>query len=247
VKFTPEHGRIEFRMECLERRDGKALISFVARDTGIGISEAAMSRLFQEFEQGGGNISRQYGGTGLGLAISKRIVHLLGGDISVKSKEGEGSEFSFEIWLRESEEILPDDETTENQSGKLEGMKALLVDDVEINRVIAMDTLESAGMSVDEAEDGLAALKAFGSSPENTYDIIFMDVQMPGMDGYEAASAIRALKRPDAQSVPIVAITANAFKEDIDKALAHGMNAHVAKPLEVEKLMEVSLRLLARK
>jgi PAS domain S-box-containing protein len=247
VKFTPEHGRIEFRMDCLERRDGRALISFVSRDTGIGISEAAMSRLFEEFEQGGGNISRQYGGTGLGLAISKRIVHLLGGGISVKSKEGEGSEFSFEIWLRESEESLPDDETAENPSGKLEGMKALLVDDVEINRVIAIDILESAGMSVDEAEDGLAALKAFESSPENNYDIIFMDVQMPGMDGYEAASAIRALKRADARSVPIVAITANAFKEDIDKALANGMNAHLAKPLEVEKLMEVSLRLLAQK
>jgi PAS domain S-box-containing protein len=246
VKFTPEYGRVDFRMECLERRDGKALISFTASDTGIGISEAAMPRLFQEFEQGGGNISRQYGGTGLGLAISKRIVQLLGGDISVKSKEGEGSDFSFEIWLRESDESLADDETTADPSGKLTGMKALLVDDVPINRIIAMDILESAGMSVDEAEDGIAALKAFENSPENTYDIIFMDVQMPGMDGYETASAIRALERSDAGSVPIVAITANAFKEDIDKALAHGMNAHVAKPLEAEKLMEVTLRFLVK-
>jgi PAS domain S-box-containing protein len=245
VKFTPEHGTVEFRMECLERRDGMALILFASRDTGIGIQEDVMPRLFQDFEQGGG-ISRQYGGTGLGLAISKRIVRLLGGDISVDSKEGEGSEFSFKIWMRESDELLPDDETTTDSSGKLTGMKALLVDDVPINRVIAMDILESAGMLADEAEDGFMALKMFENSPENTYDIIFMDVQMPGMNGYDAALAIRALKRADAATVPIVAITANAFKEDIDKALTHGMNAHVAKPLEVEKLMEVSLRFLRK-
>ncbi|MDR1515078.1 MAG: response regulator [Synergistaceae bacterium] len=246
AKFTPEYGRIEFRMECSERRDGEALISFVVRDTGIGISDPIMSKLFQEFEQGGGNISRQYGGTGLGLAISRKIVRMLGGDIAVNSKVGEGSEFSFEIWLKESVENLPPEDVITDPSGKFAGKRGLVVDDVAINRLIARDILESAGMSVDEAEDGLAALKMFRDSPEYTYDIVFMDVQMPGMDGYEAATSIRGLERSDADSVPIVAITANAFKEDIDKALSYGMNAHVAKPLEAEKLMEISLRFLGK-
>ncbi|MDR0648025.1 MAG: response regulator [Synergistaceae bacterium] len=245
VKFTPEGGRIEFRMECVERRDGMARVSFIVSDTGIGISEEALPKLFQRFEQGGRDISRQYGGTGLGLAISKRIVQLLGGDIAVKSKEGEGSEFSFEIWLSESGEI-PYDETAAGTLEKFTGKRALLVDDVPINRLIARDMLESAGMSADEAPDGLAALKMFEDSPENTYDVIFMDVQMPVMNGYEAAMRIRALGRHDSRSVPIIAITANAFKEDIDEALAHGMNAHVAKPLEMEKLLEVMLRFLGK-
>lgn len=246
AKFTPEYGRIEFRIECLERREGEALILFVVLDTGIGISDAAMSKLFQEFEQGGGSISRQYGGTGLGLAISRRIVRLLGGDIKVNSAVGVGSEFSFEIWLKESVENLPSEDVITDPTGKFTGKRGLVVDDVAINRLIARDILESAGMFVDEAEDGFAALKLFGDSPEHTYDIVFMDVQMPGMDGYEATMSIRALDRLDAVSVPIIAITANAFKEDIDKALSRGMNAHVAKPLEAEKLMEVSLRFLGK-
>ncbi|MDR1020256.1 MAG: response regulator [Synergistaceae bacterium] len=245
VKFTPEGGRVEFRMECPERRDGRARVSFTVSDTGIGISEEALPKLFQRFEQGGRDISRQYGGTGLGLVISKKIVQLLGGDIAVKSKAGEGSEFSFEIWLRESGEI-PYDETAADTFGKFTDKRALLVDDVPINRLIARDMLESAGMSVDEAEDGRAALKLFEGSPENAYDVIFMDVQMPGMNGYEAAMRIRALGRADSHSVPIIALTANAFKEDIDEALAHGMNAHVAKPLEAEKLLEVMLRFMGK-
>jgi PAS domain S-box-containing protein len=244
VKFTPECGRIEFRLETADKREGETLARFIVRDTGIGISEDALPNLFQPFEQGGGRISRQYGGTGLGLAISKRIVQLFGGDIAVKSELGAGSEFSFEIWLRDSEDSVKNEQSVEDATDKFVGKRALLVDDVPINRIIVRDMLEFTGMDIDEAEDGLMAVKAFEDSPENTYDIIFMDVQMPIMDGYEASSAIRSLPRSDARSVPIVALTANAFKEDIDKALVHGMNAHLAKPLEMDKLMDISFRFL---
>ncbi|MDR3348264.1 MAG: response regulator [Acidaminococcales bacterium] len=247
VKFTPKGGRVEFRVERKEQRDGKTLFAFFVRDTGIGIAENALPSIFNPFEQADSKITKHFGGTGLGLAISRRIVQLLGGDISVTSRLGEGSEFSFSIWMPDAESDLPDDEIAADATGKFAGKRALLVDDVAINRIIAMSLLETTGMQIDEADDGVAAVKAFEESPENTYDIIFMDVQMPNMDGYEASAAIRALNRPDARKVPIVALTANAFKEDIDKALRHGMNAHIAKPIELDKLLEVSFRFLSDK
>jgi CheY-like chemotaxis protein len=122
---------------------------------------------------------------------------------------------------------------------KFLGKKALLVDDVEINRIIVMSHLEITGMEIDEADDGLTAVDIFQKSPEYTYDIVFMDVQMPHMDGYEATETIRKLNRPDAQSVPIIALTANAFPDDIQNAIQSGMNAHIAKPVEMDMLIEV--------
>jgi signal transduction histidine kinase/CheY-like chemotaxis protein len=248
VKFTPECGRIELSIVQKERRDGRALLEFSIRDTGIGISESALASLFQPFEQGGRQISRRYGGTGLGLTISRRIVQLLGGDISVNSKEGEGSTFSFAVWMTEAAREDGDEQPVITDIENLfTGKKALMVDDVMVNRIIAIDLLSSTGMDIDEAEDGAVAVKMFENSPVNAYDIIYMDVQMPNMDGYEATSLIRGMSRPDAKTVPIVAITANAFKEDVDRALAHGMNTHLAKPLEIDKLIEVSVKLLGTK
>jgi CheY-like chemotaxis protein len=245
VKFTPDYGRVEFRVEKKDQKNGLTLVEFSVRDTGIGISEERLKTIFQPFEQESGSVTRQYGGTGLGLSISKRIVELFGGEIAVKSKKGEGSEFSFSIWLTETVPDLPTEEIEADATGKFIGKRALLVDDVAINRFIVMSLLENTGMEIDEADDGLSAVKAFEKSPENTYDIIFMDVQMPNMDGYEAAAAIRVLPRADARRVPIVALTANAFKEDIDKALQHGMTAHIAKPVELDKLLEISFRFLS--
>ena len=222
-----------------------ARVSFIVSDTGIGISEDALPKLFQRFEQGGRDISRQYGGTGLGLAISKRIVQLLGGDIAVKSKEGEGSEFSFEIWLPETEEQVQAAPVSADPKGRFKGKKVLLVDDVELNRKIARAMLKVTGIAVDEAVDGEEALRKFEQSPEHGYDMVLMDVQMPVMDGYQASSAIRALDRDDARKVPIIALTANAFKEDIDKALQAGMNAHIAKPIKPDKIVEIMSKHMA--
>jgi signal transduction histidine kinase/FixJ family two-component response regulator len=245
VKFTPEGGSIDFSIKRKERKKGKALVEFTVRDTGIGISKEAMDAIFHPFEQGGGAISIRYGGTGLGLTISRHIVHLMGGEIRVQSEVGKGSEFSFSIWLKETKSdvkkqiVSPTDATD-----KFKGKRVLLVDDVDLNRKIARAMLKATGITVEEAEDGEVALKKFEESPAGTYDIILMDVQMPNMDGYQASNAIRGLEREDARKIPIIALTANAFKDDIDRALKAGMNAHLAKPVKQEKIVELMMRFI---
>ncbi|MDR2162053.1 MAG: PAS domain-containing protein, partial [Desulfovibrio sp.] len=246
VKFTPECGRISFSIRQEDRREGKSLIRFAVADTGIGISAQVMEVLFSPFEQGGGKISRRYGGTGLGLSISRSIVRMLGGDIQVRSEEGKGSEFFFSLWLREDVSALETAAVVSDVS-VMRGRRVLLVDDVEINRVIVVDQLAEVELFVDEADDGLKAVEIFAASPVGFYDLILMDVQMPNMDGYAAAMAIRAMDRPDAATVPIIAMTANAFKEDVERAFQNGMNGHLAKPLEYDKFMELLLRFLGKR
>ncbi len=243
VKFTPELGQIDFAVARKARKDGKSLIEFSVKDNGIGINQDTLATIFQPFEQANNRISRQYGGTGLGLSISRRIVQLFGGDIEVVSKPGAGSEFRFALWLLEVQADAPDTGVNVGDAtGKFRNSRVLLVDDVDINRMIVASLLESTGIQIDEAADGLEALEKFQASPEGGYDIILMDVQMPNMDGYEATRAIRALPRADAQTVPVVALTANAFKEDIDEALGSGMNAHLTKPVDMDKLVELLFR-----
>ncbi|MDR1174465.1 MAG: PAS domain S-box protein [Treponema sp.] len=247
VKFTPETGSIFF--DVMYRGNGEeetGTVDFCIRDTGIGIAEESLSSLFRPFEQASSQITKKYGGTGLGLAISRNIVKLFGGDIVVKSKTGEGSSFSFSLSLKETAPEAADEISAENAENILKGKRALLVDDVEINRVIAVSMLEFTGLEIKEAGDGGEALKIFGDSEPGYFDIIYMDVQMPVMDGHEAAGAIRLMDRPDARSIPIVALSANAFKEDIDKAIASGMNAHLAKPLDMTRLLEVTLKVLKK-
>ncbi|MDR2116445.1 MAG: response regulator [Planctomycetaceae bacterium] len=234
VKYTQEGGKIEFIVECKERRDGKSLISFVVRDTGIGISPDALRAIFRPFEQANSQITRHYGGSGLGLTIAQEILKLFGSNISVTSVLGKGSEFGFVVWLQEDENakrIVACD-----VRGRFRGQKALVIDDVFINRTVLVALLKEAGFSSVEAKDGSEGVKQFEESPEGTYNIVFMDIQMPVMDGYEATIAIRRLQRNDAQTVPIVAISANAFREDIDKSIASGMNSHYAKPINMDIL-----------
>ncbi len=246
VKFTQELGSINFTLEQKERKDGKSLIFFSVTDTGIGIAPDKLKSLFVPFEQGGGHITRMYGGTGLGLSISRSIAMLLGSDIHVQSEEGKGSDFYFALWLTEdvsSTEI----ENSEDNMTIIPGKRVLLVDDVDINRIIAMELLSPFELIIDEASDGTEAVEKFDASEEGYYDLVFMDIQMPKMNGYEAAKAIRALERNDAKSTPIVAMTANAFQDDIDMAFASGMSGHVAKPIDMEKLIDVLKQYLARR
>ena len=245
AKFTPELGEILFRVRQEDRRRGERLISFLVQDNGAGIAEETLKTLFKPFEQGGTHIARAYGGTGLGLSISKSIIKHMGGDIAVTSTPGKGSAFSFLLWLKEADNTPQQREAPDKSPAALAGKRILLVDDVEINRIIVIEQLSNLGLRMDEAADGTEAVAMFARSPVNFYDLIFMDLQMPRMDGYAAAKAIRAMDRPDARSVPIIALTANAFKEDVDLVLANGMNGHLAKPLENDKLMEMLEKLLA--
>ena len=228
-----------------DRRRGERLISFLVQDNGVGIAEETLKTLFEPFEQGGTHIARAYGGTGLGLSISKSIIKHMGGDIAVTSTPGKGSAFSFLLWLKEADNTPQQREAPDKSPAALAGKRILLVDDVEINRIIVIEQLSNLGLRMDEAADGTEAVAMFARSPVNFYDLIFMDLQMPRMDGYAAAKAIRAMDRPDARSVPIIALTANAFKEDVDLVLANGMNGHLAKPLENDQLMEMLEKLLA--
>ena len=188
--------------------------------------------------QGGALNRKQYGGTGHWLSISKGIVTLLGGDITVESTVCKGTTFSFSLWHKE-DEALEQKSGPQGECRLASGKRVLLVDDVAVNRFIVKEQLSDCGLAIDEAENGEEAVELFSQSSEGHYDVILMDVQMPRMNGYEATAVIRGMARADAAGIPIVAMTASAFREDIERALSSGMNAHLAKPLEKQKLMQV--------
>jgi len=236
-KFTAENGHILLRVERLaaEERNAQDRIElrFTVEDDGIGISPEQQKKLFQAFEQGDGSISRRYGGTGLGLVISKRIVELMGGRIWIESEEGQGTRFLFTIRSRigstpeaAEETMVPRDAAPVDYSGK----RILLAEDAPLNREIVIELLRDTGLEIVVAENGRIACELFAAAPE-TFNMIFMDIQMPEMDGYEAVRRIRAMDIPWAAAIPIVAMTANVFREDIENCHAAGMNDHLGKPL----------------
>jgi signal transduction histidine kinase len=253
VKFTNENGIIALKASLASEDSGVCEIQIEVSDTGIGLSEEQVERLFASFEQAESGTSRKYGGTGLGLAISKNIIEMLGGTIWVESKLGQGSQFFFNFKaldgtnaqagnLKESpDELLVDEQVTEEIS--LAGKRILIAEDNDINREIALALLEPTEVTVNCAVNGIEAVEKFKSSPHD-YDMILMDIMMPEMDGYEATQKIRALDDPWAQQIPIVAMTANVFKEDIDKSLASGMNDHIGKPIDYAKLLATLQRYL---
>jgi signal transduction histidine kinase len=247
VKFTPENGLIELTatLETITPDDCKIRVE--VRDSGIGIRAEQLDKLFVSFQQADSSTSRNYGGTGLGLAISKRIVELMDGEVHVNSEAGKGSSFSFTFPAKRAETIEPADEgdSAEMVAGEFSAYTALLADDIEINREILMSILEITGISIEAAENGLEALTLFSENPGH-FDIILMDVQMPVMDGYTATRNIRALGRSDAENVPIIAMTANVFKEDVEKCLESGMNEHIGKPISPPDLIRVLRKYLAK-
>lgn len=240
VKFTPERGAITLRAAQEEPRDGTALYTFEVRDTGIGMSPEFVARMFEPFSQENSGSRTQYKGTGLGLSIVKSLVEKLRGNIQVDSAPGKGSRFTVTLPLAAAPPIQAHEEI-----GALPvqgaGMRVLLAEDNELNRLIAADILEELGVTVDTTADGQQAVDRFSASPEGRYHLIFMDLRMPVMDGLTAARTIRALPRGDA-NVPIVAMTADAFAEDVEKTRAAGMNDHLAKPLDLDRLKAVLYR-----
>ncbi|MCF0117347.1 MAG: response regulator [Bacilli bacterium] len=245
VKFTPDQGSVTLKCAHGKINGNKLPISYEIIDTGIGMSEEFLQHIYEPFSQEKSGARSTYKGTGLGMAIAKQIVDLMGGTISITSKIGEGTttKINLEVEVIGNEIDVSVDEPT-NEIITLEGKRILVVDDNELNREISRYMLEDVGCIVEVANDGKEAVDMFSNSKLNYYDLILMDVMMPIMDGHQAAKEIRKLKRDDAKSIAIVAATANAFKEDVDAALASGMNAHIAKPINNEALLRIMKKLI---
>jgi CheY-like chemotaxis protein len=243
VKFTPEDGTITFRAHELSVEDNKVLYRFQFEDTGIGMSEEFQKKIFEAFSQESNGSRTTYQGTGLGMAITKQFVDLMGGTIEVQSQQGKGScftvELTFDIDIDKQLEVKAATEEEEEGEIDLSGMRVMLVEDNELNMEIAQEILEGEGVETVPAENGKIALDTFNSSPVGTFDIILMDLMMPVMNGLEATRAIRASEHPEAKTIPIVAMSANAYAEDVNAALNAGMNGHIAKPIDFDRLFSV--------
>jgi CheY-like chemotaxis protein/nitrogen-specific signal transduction histidine kinase len=246
VKFTPVKGEIELDVTFIEPTPDSSCeifeLEFVVSDNGIGISSEQQDKLFKAFEQAESGTNRKYGGTGLGLVISKSIVERMGGNIRVESEPGKGSRFIFTVKARydfNGSEFDPDFESDASfVHGEFRGKCLLLAEDIEINREILVSILDETGMEIRTAENGEEAFEMFESAPDD-YDIVFMDVQMPIMDGLESTKKIRNLDNGKGKNVPIIALTANVFKSDIEECIMVGMNGHLGKPFDISKIAEI--------
>jgi len=249
VKFTPENGDIKLLVSLAGESVNECELRIEVADNGIGIAPEHQVKLFGMFEQAEDGTTRKFGGTGLGLAISKRIVELMGGTIWVESELGKGARFIFSIKALRSEKASDytnaplnangiQAENSWHMDGKFSGMKMLIAEDIEINREILISLLEDTGLIIDSAENGEEALNMVAADTDK-YDIVFMDVQMPVMSGLEATRRIRALPARERGRLPIIAITANAYKDDINNCLEAGMDDHLSKPIDVEKLFDM--------
>ena len=235
VKFTPDGGSISFRAWQDGEENGKGLFVFELSDTGIGMSKEYLPKLFEAFSQEDGGSRTTYKGTGLGMAITKSFVDLMGGTIEVESELNKGTKFLLKIPMEVGEMPKEAADFIEDYTA-LDGLNILLAEDNELNAEIAVEILEEVGMHVSLAVNGAEAVKVFAESEPGEFAAILMDIMMPEMNGYEATSAIRGLEREDAASVPIIALSANAYEDDIRKAKESGMNAHVAKPVNTAEL-----------
>lgn len=240
VKFSNDGGRIDFSADYRPGKDSRHIIvQYRIADTGIGMSKEFLTRIFDEFTQEKTDARTTYHGTGLGMAITKRYVEMMGGTITVESQKGVGSTFTVELPLELTEEMQTEEAAEAEEKKDLTGVHVLVVEDNELNAEIAMALLEEMGMVVTRAADGQEAVETFAGAPAGTFDVILMDIMMPRMNGYEATRAIRGMAgRPDGQTIPIIAMTANAFAEDVQASMEAGMNAHLAKPIDLEKLTQ---------
>ena len=240
IKYTPEGHSIYVEVhEAVSENPSKIRYIFSCEDTGIGMSEEYLPHIYEEFSREHSTTENKVPGTGLGLPIIRSMIELMGGSIQVESRQGIGTKFtidlSFDIALKE--EVYGSEDTIESSAiHTIKEKRILLVEDNELNAEIAKTVLEDVGALITRAENGQQALELFKEKPAGTFDVILMDLMMPVMDGYTATRKIRELERSDAKTVPIIAMTANAFQEDAEKCIAVGMNAHLAKPLDIEKM-----------
>ena len=260
MKFTPAGGTVRLRISEVLETGREIRLKFEVTDTGCGIAEENLEKVFESFEQESSEVTKKYGGTGLGLAIVKRFTELMGGRIWVDSQVGSGSTFAVELpfgidreeglggLLEQGTEFsgIASNQTESHAKFDFTGRHFLLAEDNEINMEIAVELIGMTGAATDTAENGKEALELFSRSEPGYYDLILMDVHMPVMDGYEATKQIRCLERPDALHIPIFAMTANAFDEDKEESERAGMDAHIAKPLDVEALYRTISRFLQK-
>ena len=244
VKFTPDGGTITFEASYRPVEDGQHILArYRIADTGVGMSEDFIGHIFDEFSQEENSARTQYKGTGLGMTITKRYIDLMGGKISVESRKGKGSTFIVEIPMERTDGSRIRKRDSSAVSNDLAGVKILLAEDNDLNAEIATIQLERLGTHVTRTADGRQAVHAFAENPPGTFDVILMDIMMPEMDGYEATAAIRGLvNRPDALQIPIIAMTANAFAEDVQASLDAGMNGHLSKPIVMGEVVKMIAR-----
>ena len=246
IKYTPEGHSIYVEVhEAVSENPSKIRYIFSCEDTGIGMSEEYLPHIYEEFSREHSTTENKVPGTGLGLPIIKSMIELMGGSIQVESRQGIGTKFtidlSFDIALKE--EVYGSEDTIESSAiHTIKGKRILLVEDNELNAEIAKTVLEDVGALITRAENGQQALELFKEKPAGTFDVILMDLMMPVMDGYTATRKIRELERSDAKTVPIIAMTANAFQEDAEKCMEAGMNAHLSKPIVIEEVIKTILR-----
>ena len=237
VKYTNPGGKICLMIEELPcDKESSARYRYTVSDTGIGMSKEFLPHVFEPFSRAESSTKSGVSGTGLGMAITKSLVDRMGGTITIESELNVGTTVRVEFENRIAEPVFAKCAEQESALIDFEGKKVLLVEDNELNREIAVDILEEEGMIVDTAEDGDIAVEKMRNAVPGQYDLILMDIQMPRMNGYDATRAIREL--PNGFEIPIIALSANAFKEDVDRSLAAGMNAHVAKPIDVKVLFD---------
>ena len=244
LKYNRPHGSVFVRVAETGRQGGTAIYRFVIEDTGIGIGEDFKNHIFEPFTQEHQDARTYYNGAGLGMSIVKKLVDQMKGSIQVDSQLGKGSVFQITLPIQVDQvQSAPVVERERRAAGNVAGMRVLLVEDNEINREIVEYLLTDAGAKVVTANDGKAAVDAFAASSPGEFDCVLMDLMMPVMSGYEASRVIRGLDRTDAQTVPIIALSANAFEEDVALAKDAGMNEHLAKPVDIEKMIQVMSRL----
>ncbi len=246
IKYNKKDGRISCSVSAVKPSEKQVIYKVVISDTGIGMSREFMKRLFEPFSREHEGINSSYEGTGLGMAIVKQLVEKMEGTIEVESKEGTGSTFTVTLPFEIAGEADVRADDTSLEQCDLSGVQVLLVEDNELNMEIAETFLKDVGATVTKAFNGQQAVYTFSESPEGKFDVILIDVMMPVMDGYEATRRIRSLDRPDAKTIPIIAMTANAFAEDVEESRKAGMNEHISKPLDIGKVKATIARYIDR-
>ena len=248
IKYTPEGHSIHVEIhEAVSENPSKIRCIFSCEDTGIGISEEYLPHIYEEFSREHTSTENKVPGTGLGLSIIKSMIELMGGSIQVESRQGIGTKFTVDLSfdMASKEEVYGSRNAIKTSAiHTIKGKRILIAEDNELNAEIVKTVLEDVGALVTRVEDGQQAVELFKEKPAGTFDAILMDLMMPIMDGYTATREIRSLERSDSKTIPIIAMTANAFQEDAEKCIAVGMNAHLAKPLDIEKVMITICRLV---